>query len=127
MTEADWLSVLRERCKETSQTQVAKATGYSTSTISNVLAGKYKGDILAVEQAVRGAFMGGRVECPVLGPTSLSICSSSQRRTKKQAVRSTGMVFKLWQACRQGCPHSRLDPTEVRPTTQRFDPFTEQC
>jgi hypothetical protein len=121
--EADWLRVLREKVGSNSQKAVAQTIGYSASTISNVLAGKYRGDLEAVGNAVRGAFMAGKVACPRLGLISLSVCGDSQRRTRMQAI--TMGMFPLWRACRQGCPHSRLPASERIPETDQFDPFKE--
>lgn len=121
--EPDWLAVLRDKVELHSQKAVAQTIGYSASTISNVLAGKYRGDLEAVGNAVRGAFMAGRVTCPQLGTISLSVCNDSQRRNRMQAI--TMGMFPLWRACRQGCPHSRLPASERIPETDQFDPFRE--
>ncbi len=101
----DWIEVLRAECQRTSQRQAAEAIGYSPAVVSQVLKGAYKGDLSAVETAVRGAFMGRNVACPVLGELPANRCLAYQRQpfaaTNPQRV-------KLYRACRAGCPHSQL-------------------
>jgi hypothetical protein len=100
-----WVRTLREQCKESSQGKVGKLIGYSKTVVSQVLSGVYIGDLKAVEKAVRGAFLGETVGCPVMGETPANICLETQRRpyaaTNHQRVQ-------LFRACRSGCPYSQL-------------------
>ena len=100
----DWVQVLAARIDAESQSRVATAVGYSDSAISQALRNCYRGgDIAAVEAAVRGAFMGTTVACPVLGQLEVNKCLHHQRQpfraTNSQRVR-------LFKACRR-CTHRR--------------------
>lgn len=112
----DWLRVLAEQCDHVgSQAQVARRIGYSASTVNQVLAAKYRGDLRKVAAAVEGAFLAATVECPVLGQIATDKCLAHQRRpmagTNPQRVR-------LWRACRGGCPHSRIGQPAGGPEPQ---------
>lgn len=101
-----WVLALAEECDaRKSQAKVGLRIGYSAAVVNQVLSHSYKGDLSKVEAAVRGAFMGETVECPVVGPIGRDRCLSHQRAplaaTNPQRVR-------LYRACRNGCPHSRL-------------------
>ncbi len=102
---SDWLDTLRAECARTSQARVAAAIGYSPAVVNQVLKGVYPGDLTAVEKAVRGAFMGATVTCPILGEIASNRCLEEQRRdfaaTNPQRVM-------LYRACRGGCKHSRI-------------------
>lgn len=100
----DWIVVLAEEASRTSATAVAKRIGYSASAVSSLISGKYPGDIGKIEAKVRGALMGATVECPVLGELTRDRCLGEQDRPfTANALRS-----RLYRACRNGCPHSRL-------------------
>lgn len=100
----DWVHVLAEQRAASTQRAVAEQIGYSPAVVSCVLKGTYRGDLRAVEQAVRGAFLHATVDCPVIGELRAHRCLEIQRQpfaaTNPQRVR-------LYRACRNGCPHSR--------------------
>ena len=101
----DWVLVLAEACDRTSQNAAAKKLGYSAAMVSTVIANKYGGGLIAVEQAVRGAFMSATVECPVVGELGADACNTHQRAPWAPHNPSRIAFFK---ACRNGCPHSRI-------------------
>lgn len=105
----DWIVTLAEACDRSSQRQVAEEIGYSAATISNVLKATYKGDLTAVEKAVRGALMRLTVDCPVLGEIPANQCLIEQRRP---FAATNARRVALYRACRglggQRCPHSRV-------------------
>lgn len=117
MSAPGWLDVLREACERNTQAAVGRRLGYSASVISSVLSGTYRGDLARVERAVRGALMGDRVDCPVLGSIRLDTCIGAQRRTLTEARHE--LVARLWRACRSGCVHSRLSEAD-RPAEARW-------
>lgn len=82
--------------------------GYSYTTISQAIANKYRGDVSRIEQKVRGALMGETVTCPVQGQIARNVCLDWQR--KPRAV-TNPFRTKVYRACRNGCPHSRLKNT----------------
>lgn len=100
-----WITTLRDRCTESSQASVATAIGYSTAVVNQVLKGTYRGDVRKVEMAVRGAYLGETVGCPILGELPANQCLEYQRQvfapTNSQRVR-------IYRACRDGCPYSQI-------------------
>ena len=101
-----WLQRLADECEAApNQGAVARAIGYSPTVVSQVLNGRYPGDLGAVEAAVRGAFFGATVECPVLGELPENRCLEEQRR---RLLTSSPQRVQLYRACRAGCPHSRI-------------------
>lgn len=100
----DWVDVLREQCKKASQKKTADKIGYSPAVVNQVLKGTYKGDVVAVEQAVRGALMNTTVDCPVMGAMLGDECLRHQRQP---FAATNPMRLKLYKACRNGCPNKR--------------------
>lgn len=97
----DWIDALRRACEQETQASVAERIGYSASVISLVLKGRYRGNIAAVEQAVRGALMDERLECPILGEVRADVCREHQTRP----FSATNPVrVRLYRACRR-CPN----------------------
>ncbi len=76
----DWVLVFAEWCDETSVRSTVDRIGYSPSVGSQILSKSYKGRLDKVEAAVRGAFMGTTVACPVLGELALDKCLYHQVR-----------------------------------------------
>lgn len=101
----EWVRILAARCDETSQKKAAEEIRYSSAVVNQVLKNCYTGDIVSVEQAVRGAFLNASVPCPVLGTLTLNVCLQHQR-AKFHATNSTRV--RLYRACRRGCPHSKM-------------------
>jgi len=104
-SDSNWLEVLRAACAapNSSQRKVAERLGYSTSVISQVLGGKYPGDIKAVQAKVEGVFMGATVDCPVVGELPRNRCLEYQR----QAFAATNHLrVQLSRTCPE-CQHNR--------------------
>lgn len=104
MNQEDWTKVLAQECERTSQAQAAELIGYSPGVVSAVLKGKYKGDLNAVEKAVKGALMQAAVNCPVLGSLPTHQCLIYQRRGY---ANTNPIRVQLYRACRGGCEYSR--------------------
>lgn len=104
-TPPDWVLVLAEACNMESQTAVGRRISYGGSSISQVLSNTWRGDMDRFEQVVRGALMAETVICPRLGETSRNVCQQWQRRPFSTA---SSNAVAMYQACRSGCPHSRL-------------------
>lgn len=109
--EPRWLKELRDRCAATSQRQVADLLRVSPAMINQALKGKYPGDISKLERAVRGAFLGDTVSCPVLGELETNKCLAYQRE-KLSAVNP--MRVQLYRQCNGSCEHSEKN-REKRP------------
>lgn len=100
----DWVRVLAAECDATTQKAAARQIGYSPAVVNTVLKRSYKGDLAAVEQAVKGALLNATVSCPVAGELAGHVCLEYQRQpfrpTNAQRVR-------LYKACHGGCPNKR--------------------
>lgn len=103
----DWIAVLAEACDRSSQAEVAKRIGYSSSVVSNVLRKTYAGMMAVPEQAVRGALMGETVCCPVAGDIPRDQCLRYQKKAAA-FMATSAIAVQLYRACRGGCPHSRM-------------------
>lgn len=98
-----WIDELRKYRASHGGKKTAETIGYSTTVVSQVLSGTYKGDLQAVQQKVEGALMGMSVDCPVIGEIPRNRCLEYQR----QPFSATNpMRVRLAKAC-QTCPHRR--------------------
>ena len=105
----DWVETLALMSDQSSQRQTEKEIGYSGtgSVVNAVLKASYKGDLAAVEKAVRGRYMRMTVECPVIGDVAANQCLEHQKRAVHFSAGSSLRVA-LARACRGNCPHSRI-------------------
>ena len=101
----DWIEQLATEATRTSGSAVAVRLGYTAPVISGVIRRSYGGDLTAVEQKFRGAYMGATVECPVLSEIGRDRCLDEQ---KKNFWGTSALRTRTYRACRSGCPHSRL-------------------
>ncbi|MTD32546.1 helix-turn-helix domain-containing protein [Paludibacterium denitrificans] len=91
------LEVLRQAVEQQGQSAVAKTLGYSRSTISLVLAGKYPGRTDQVLARVNEEL--GKVACPYTGETiALTECMTISAR---KAPTHNRVKMAYWQACQQ--------------------------
>lgn len=103
----DWVERLASECAATSQNKVAVRLNRSASLISAVLRNKYRGDMDAVEDLVRGVFERKRVSCPALGEIRLDVCRDWQVKSRTYSnVNSTRQ--RMFRAC-NGCPRNRKE------------------
>lgn len=100
----DWVLALAEAAQETTQRAAGEAVGYSPTTVSEVIANRYRGDLTKVETMVRGALMGATVMCPVLDEIGRDQCRREQT-TPFRATNSTRA--RLRRACRS-CPNREV-------------------
>lgn len=100
----DWIACLARECGERSQVSVAAAIRRSPALVSQVLRRKYPGDLGAVEEAVRGAFMGAQVSCPALGPIATHECQDWQRKARR-FVNVNALRVRMYRACHH-CPRN---------------------
>jgi len=101
----DWVMVMAEACDNSNQKKIAAEMCYSPAVVNTVLNNSYKGDLIAVKQAVEGALLSAIVQCPVMGELKANKCMENQRR-KYAATNS--MRVQLFKACHGGCSHSRI-------------------
>jgi len=107
----DWVLALAEACVKATQKAVGEQIGYSPATISQILSNTYRGDLVQLEILVRGALMGETVHCPILGALTRDVCAAWQ--AKPWAPTSSHRI-RMFQACRNGCPNSRVSNNEVK-------------
>ncbi len=105
----DWIAALAAECARVgSQAKVANDLGYSASTISLVLRGKYPGDTTAIEAVVRGRLLATTVDCPVVGELPTDQCTRHQQASWSP---TNPQRIAFYRACRGGCRHSRVGGT----------------
>jgi hypothetical protein len=107
----DWVYSLARASDASSQSVVAKRLNYSVSVVSAVINNKYKGSLDHIEKSVRGLLMAEILYCPVLADISQKSCVDHQRKAAS-FVPSSSLRTRLYQACRNGCPHSRITKKE---------------
>lgn len=87
MTEKNWIDLLAGAVTTRGMEQVRKELGYSTTTISLALAGKYPGDTAKVQRKVLAIYGASAIECPVLGAIKPDRCAEAFNRAKKVGTR----------------------------------------
>lgn len=102
MTKPDLLNLLRDKCADLGQSNVARQLGYSAAAISQILSNSYKGDSTTILNKVEIVFGGLSVHCPVLGVIPLSNCADEQ---KKPFAATSHQRVALWKAC-QACQNN---------------------
>lgn len=94
----DWIVVLARACDSSSQARVAADLGRSPSLVNQVLKGRYKGDLSAVEARVRGIFMGSERACPALGRIKLNQCQDWREKARR-FTNTNGQRVRMFRAC----------------------------
>ncbi|WP_051219469.1 helix-turn-helix domain-containing protein [Oceanobacter kriegii] len=95
--EPRWLTELRNQCLSRSQAQVARELEVSGTLVSQVLNGKYPGDLSRIEKLVRGQYLGDTVTCPILGELELDNC---QRYQRDGITTHNPLRVQLYRACK---------------------------
>ena len=101
----DWVAELARLADQHGLKSAGARISYSFGAVSSVIGNKYKGDLGAVEGAVRGALMGLTVNCPAQGEIGRHQCLNWQSLPYGT---SDSTRVRVYRACRSGCPHSRL-------------------
>lgn len=97
-----WNAILADQAKTHGQVAVANELGVSKTVVSQLINGKYPGDLIRMQALVEGAYMAKTVQCPIMGNIPLHQCDKYQRNT----LTSNPTRLKLFRACRGGCMHS---------------------
>ncbi|GFO67915.1 hypothetical protein GMLC_14940 [Geomonas limicola] len=97
MTQPDRMELLRSRCADLGQAEVARRLKYSPSAINQALKGTYKGDLFNLLTRVEEVFGSTIVDCPCLGKITLGKCAAN-RRLPFITVNPARVA--LWTACR---------------------------
>ena len=104
-TVPDWIGELAELAQAQGLNACAARLGYSSATISQTIGNKYAGDLAKLEDKVRAVLMGTKVDCPILGEIGRDACLEWQGKPR---ATTNAMRARLYRACRNNCPHSRL-------------------
>lgn len=98
-----WFQVLSAEVKKSSKSEVARLMGYSRTTISLVMSGKYDGGTTAIAAKVMETFT-DLVACPYLNADiNKGQCWDHQSRPMPS---SDPNQLRHWMSCRSECPHS---------------------
>lgn len=101
----DWIAVLADLTEAHGLKQISIRVGVSKATISQAISNTYRADLATVQKKVRGALMGETITCPVLGEIGADTCLDWQAKPR---VITNAMRSRVYHACRNGCPFSRL-------------------
>ena len=109
----DWIESLAAECDKpkSSQRKVAARIGYSAGAVNGVINKNWPASTVAIEQAVRDAFMATTVVCPAQGEIGSDVCLANQARPFSS---TNNMWVRLFRACRDGCQHSRIGHESAR-------------
>ena len=104
---AEWVRILAAACDApgSSQARIGHRIGYTGSTVNQVLKNTYKGDLNAVEAAVKGGLMDVTIDCPVAGDIPLNVCIGNRRRAGK--IGTAGPLRVKFHINCPNCPHNR--------------------
>lgn len=104
MTRADLMELLRKVVSERGQATVARDLGYSPSALSQVLSGKYQGDLTNMLTRVDEVYGSTSFYCPVFGEEiTLGRCAEERRKLP----RYTNPVARLLTATCPTCDRRR--------------------
>jgi hypothetical protein len=103
----DWVLCLAQECQSTSQVKAATKINRSGSLVNQVLKNRYKGDLRAVEDCVRGVFMNGTITCPALGSIPLNECRDWRNKSRR-FVNVNSLRVRMYRAC-SSCPVNRKE------------------
>lgn len=103
----DWVEVLAAQCAASNQRRVAARLGRSAGLISQALRNNYQGDMGALEDAVRGAWMGSTIDCPAKGPIGTDVCQG-WRRLSGEFLNINPERGRMYRACR-ACPRNEKE------------------
>ena len=106
---ADWLALLATEAARTSIAATGRRLGYSRTSISLALAGKYPGGTDKLAATVLAIL--GRRTCPHLGR---DVAPAECAGNAGEMPTSSPAALRLWRAC-QACPHR---PEETSITTK---------
>jgi hypothetical protein len=107
----DWVEALALECGRSSQAQVAKRLGRSTTVISQVVNRRYPATLSAIEERVRGVLMYGSVACPGLGEIPTHECQDWREKSRHFAFGNPVRV-RMFRAC-NACPRNQMPRKET--------------
>lgn len=98
----DWVRVLAAECDRASANRVADKLDRSPAIISQVLRRKYPADTRHIEERVRGVYLDGKLECPVIGEMAVHVCQDWRQKARSFAA-GNPLRTRMFRACR-ACP-----------------------
>lgn len=106
----DWVKTLVEECNSSSQNQVAKKLGVSSTVVSQVIHNSYPGNLENIAGRVKDVFDNKLVDCPALGPISGEACL--QWRDQIGTTSSVPIRVLMDRACRLCSRGSKKEDAE---------------
>jgi hypothetical protein len=103
----DWVEALARACAASSQAKVARRLDRSDALVSDVLGKRYRGNMAAVEETVRGVLMDATVDCPALGLLPSHECQTWRQRARAFSGHNALRV-QMYRACAR-CPRNRRE------------------
>lgn len=96
-----WEEILREQVKRKGQATVARELGYTPSTVSQIVNGKYQADTARVGERVMAIYgHEGLVACPVLGDIAPLACLENHDLATQRPRTGNPETLRLYRACR---------------------------
>ncbi|UWQ93009.1 helix-turn-helix transcriptional regulator [Rhodobacteraceae bacterium M382] len=100
----DWVRTLVKECDESSQNQVARKLGISSTVVSQVIHNNYPGNLENIAGRVSDVFEQKEIECPALGLIQGEACL--QWRDQMGTTSSVPIRVQMDRACRC-CPRGQ--------------------
>ena len=75
-----WIKELQQKVEQLGRRKVESDTGYSRTTLSQLLNNKYPGNMPAMEQLFKNAYSQQIVVCPVLSEITVARCNNEQNK-----------------------------------------------
>lgn len=91
--------LLEQKCEELGNSQVARDTGCSATTISLVRRNKYGADTDRILERVAEVYGSDHVNCPLLGDISLGRCATERRRDFSPTNRDRVQQYRTCRTC----------------------------
>jgi hypothetical protein len=91
------MELLRTKCAELGQAEVARRLKYSASAVNQALKGSYRGDLTNLLTRVEEVFGSNTFDCPILGKITLGKCAANRRLP---FITVNPIRVALWTACR---------------------------
>jgi hypothetical protein len=96
-----WEEILKDQVKRKGQAAVARELGYTASTVSQIINGKYPADTARVGERVMAIYGNrGLVNCPQLGEITPLACLDNHRLAGDHPRTGDPDTMRLYRACR---------------------------
>ena len=111
----DWVIELAAECDRVGQRKAAERIGLSASVVNETVRNRYKGRSDNVASRVRGALMGAKVQCPVVGEIGRHRCLANQTKPFSDANPTSVALHRECPKCKHFRPPSKAQPQASQP------------